>query len=198
MVSPPDDRKYCWRPPEWRRSLNLVSLSRECAPSPQGRPNRPPPRFRPEWPTKEAHRRAFYRLDGLLRSEAGRASPRPSSRIRDDQRGKQGEQLDDRSHALTCSFRARGRIRTDDLPITTRMLGVDLDGSRRIWPAHVGCLVGPDGSRRIQKDRLDDHRDDPGTSDTKSDGKASNPMLAWMRRRAARWPGTLASFLASP
>jgi hypothetical protein len=61
------------------------------------------------------------------------------------------------------------------------MLGVDLDGSRR-----------------IQKDRLDDHRDDPGTSDTKSDGKASNPMLAWMRRRAARWPGTLASFLASP
>ena len=23
-------------------------------------------------------------------------------------------------------------------------------------------------------------------------------MLAWMRRRAARWPGTLASFLASP
>jgi hypothetical protein len=29
------------------------------------------------------------------------------------------------------------------------MLGVDLDGSRRIWPAHVGCLVGPDGSRRI-------------------------------------------------
>jgi hypothetical protein len=29
------------------------------------------------------------------------------------------------------------------------MLGVDLDGSRRIEPAHVGCLIGPDGSRRI-------------------------------------------------
>ena len=29
------------------------------------------------------------------------------------------------------------------------MLGVALDGSRRIEPAHVGCLVGPDGSRRI-------------------------------------------------
>ena len=49
---------------------------------------------------------------------------------------------------LTCGFGTRGRIRTDDLPITRRMLGVDLVGSRRISPAHVGCLVGPDGSRR--------------------------------------------------
>jgi hypothetical protein len=29
------------------------------------------------------------------------------------------------------------------------MLGVDLDGSRRIEAAHVGCPVGPDGYRRI-------------------------------------------------
>jgi hypothetical protein len=49
-----------------------------------------------------------------------------------------------------------------NLPITSRMFGVDLDGSRRIEPAHVGCLVGPDGSRRIQKDRLDDQTDDQG------------------------------------
>jgi hypothetical protein len=40
------------------------------------------------------------------------------------------------------------------------MLGVELDGSRRIEPAHVGWPVGPDGSRRIQKDRLDDQADD--------------------------------------
>jgi hypothetical protein len=40
------------------------------------------------------------------------------------------------------------------------MLDIDLDGSRRIWPAHVGCRVGPDRSRRIQTNRLDDHRDD--------------------------------------
>jgi hypothetical protein len=32
---------------------------------------------------------------------------------------------------LSCGF-LRGRIRTDDLPITSRMLGVDLVGSRRI------------------------------------------------------------------
>ena len=38
---------------------------------------------------------------------------------------------------------------TGHLPITRRMLGVDPDGSRTIWTAHVGCLVGPDGSRRI-------------------------------------------------
>jgi hypothetical protein len=53
------------------------------------------------------------------------------------------------------------------------MLGVDLDGSRRIEAAHVGCLVGSDGSRRIQTDRLDDHRHDQGASDRTSDGKAS-------------------------
>jgi hypothetical protein len=35
------------------------------------------------------------------------------------------------------------------------MLGIDLVGSRRIWAAQVGCPVGPDGSRRIQTDRLE-------------------------------------------
>jgi hypothetical protein len=61
----------------------------------------------------------------------------------------------------------------DDLPITRRMLGVDLVGSRRIQPAHVAWPVGPDGSRRLQNDRLDDHRDDQGASDGKSDAKAA-------------------------
>jgi hypothetical protein len=54
---------------------------------------------------------------------------------------------------------------TNDLPITRRMLGVGLVGSRRIEPAHVGWPVGLDGSRRIQKDRLDDQTDDQGLSD---------------------------------
>jgi hypothetical protein len=48
----------------------------------------------------------------------------------------------------------------------TRRLQTDLACSRR-------CLVGPDGSRRTQSDRLDDQRDDQGPSDTRSDGKAS-------------------------
>jgi hypothetical protein len=34
---------------------------------------------------------------------------------------------------------------TDGLPITSRILRVGLDGSRRIWPAHVGRVVDPDG-----------------------------------------------------
>ena len=68
--------------------------------------------------------------------------------------------------------------RTLDLPIMSRMLRVGLDGSRRIEPAHVGCLVGPDGSRPIQNDRLDDHRDDQGASDRESDAKASSLTLA--------------------
>jgi hypothetical protein len=49
------------------------------------------------------------------------------------------------------------------------MLGVDLVGSRRIEPAHVGRPVGPDGSKRIPKDRPDDQ----GASDKESDAKAS-------------------------
>jgi len=65
------------------------------------------------------------------------------------------------------------------------MLGVDLDGSRRIEPAHVGWPVGLDGSRRIQTDRLDDHRDDQGASDRKSDGKASKPVARPFPRRAS-------------
>jgi hypothetical protein len=36
------------------------------------------------------------------------------------------------------------------------VLYVDLVGSRRIWPAHVGRLVDPDGPRRVPSDRLDD------------------------------------------
>jgi hypothetical protein len=52
------------------------------------------------------------------------------------------------------------------------MLGVDLDGYRRIEPAHAGWPVGLDGSRRIQKDRLDDQTDDQGLP-TESDAKAS-------------------------
>jgi hypothetical protein len=63
------------------------------------------------------------------------------------------------------------------------MLGVDLDGSRRIEPAQVGCRVGPDGSRRIQKDRLDDQTDDQGASDAESDGKGA---LVWQLLRQAR------------
>jgi hypothetical protein len=53
------------------------------------------------------------------------------------------------------------------------MIGVDLVGSRRIEPAHVGCAVAPDGSRRLQKDRLDDQTDDQCASDRASDGRAS-------------------------
>jgi hypothetical protein len=57
------------------------------------------------------------------------------------------------------------------------MLGVDLVGFRRIWPAHVGGLVGPDGSRRIEKNRLDDHRDDQGAPDRKAARLVASPTV---------------------
>jgi hypothetical protein len=44
--------------------------------------------------------------------------------------------------------------------IHSLVLGVDPVGSRRIWAAHVECLVDPAGSRRILSDRLDDQPDD--------------------------------------
>ncbi|MFL6219906.1 MAG: hypothetical protein ACJ742_15395, partial [Actinomycetes bacterium] len=37
----------------------------------------------------------------------------------------------------------------------------DLVGSRRIWPAQVGCLVDLVGSRWVPSDHLDDQTDDP-------------------------------------
>ena len=46
------------------------------------------------------------------------------------------------------------------------MLGVGLDGFRRIVPAHVGCRFDLVGSRRMQSDRLDDQRDDQGAFDS--------------------------------
>ena len=76
-----------------------------------------------------------------LRSEAGRASARPGSRMEDDQRGKQGERLDHHTHALTCCFGARGRIRTDDLPITSRSAPVQQVLSRPVLAAHVSGFV---------------------------------------------------------
>jgi hypothetical protein len=54
--------------------------------------------------------------------------------------------------------------RPADRQIRSLVLCVDLVGSSRIWAAHVGCLVGPDGSSRVPSDRLDDHRDDQGAS----------------------------------
>jgi hypothetical protein len=54
--------------------------------------------------------------------------------------------------------------------IRSLVLRVDLVGSSRIWAAQVGCLVDPDGSRRVPSDRLDDHRDDQVPFDSESDG----------------------------
>jgi hypothetical protein len=44
--------------------------------------------------------------------------------------------------------------------IHSLVLCVGLVGSRPIWPAHVGCLVDLEGSRRVPLDRLDDQPDD--------------------------------------
>jgi hypothetical protein len=75
--------------------------------------------------------------------------------------------------------------------IRSLVLYVDLVGSRRIWPAHVGWVVDPDGSRRVPSDRLDDQPDDQA-SDAASGHAARfmenqgepEPLSPWVGRGA--------------
>ena len=169
---------------EWRRSRNLVLGCARMRARPVGPAESSALHdFARCGPTTEAHRRALNRSGGLLRSVAGQARLRRDPTQRNDRRlplrSQQCQKL-----PLPCGFGARGRIRTCDLPITRRMLAVGLDGSRRIWPAHVGGLFGPDGSRRIQKDRLDDQTDDQGLSDRIGcQGKQVSPRAHGRSRR---------------
>jgi hypothetical protein len=180
---------------QWRRSRKLVFSN--CARQRPGRRAGPivrPPQFRPEWADEGGPSTRALSI--------GRTStPKGGGRLRHaDPTQRNDRMLPPRSPpcqkcSVTCGFGARGGIRTLDLPITRRMLGVGLDGSRRIEPAHVGWLVGPDGYRRIvwmikrmikgcptESDakaskgvpRL---TNDQGASDTKSDAKASNHLL---------------------
>jgi hypothetical protein len=54
----------------------------------------------------------------------------------------------------------RGEDSNPNRQICSLVLRVDLVGSRRICPAHVGSLVDRIGSRRNPSDRLDDQADD--------------------------------------
>jgi hypothetical protein len=74
---------------------------------------------------------------------------RPGQQRRHLLLGRQPHQVTPPAHPAQRRFsQARTSTRTVDLPIMSRMLRVDLDGPRRIEPAHVGWPVGPDGSRR--------------------------------------------------
>jgi hypothetical protein len=59
-----------------------------------------------------------------------------------------------------CARSLTSSPRSPNRQIRSLALSVGLVGSGRILPAHVGCLVDPDGSRRVPSDRLDDQRDD--------------------------------------
>src|SRR5215213_8846999 len=70
------------------------------------------------------------------------------------------------------------------------------DGSSLLTLDASSVQTAPDGSRRIQKDRLDDHRDDQSASDTTSDAKASRPSRGWLGGRAGPGVGAPRSGLA--
>jgi hypothetical protein len=122
-----------------------------------------------------------------LRSEAGRASTRPVHAQRRSAR-QAGPTTGSPYRCSDLRFWSPRSDSNDDLPITRRSSASTWTGSRRIWPAHVGWLVGPDGSRRVQKDRLDDHWEDQGPSDRVSDGKASCAIALASRSRFAPYP----------
>src|SRR5215211_8911341 len=81
------------------------------------------------------------------------------------------------------------RPRLSARQIRSLVLYVGLVGFRRIWPAHVGCLVGPDGSRRIPSDRLDDQTDDQARA-------TRRPRS--LRRRQGLWSGHQTFHLVAP
>jgi hypothetical protein len=67
--------------------------------------------------------------------------------------------------------------------IPSLVLCVDLVGSNRIWPAHVGRLVGPDGSRTVPSDRLDDQTDDQASQAAPRAESLARPRAEWHRPR---------------
>jgi hypothetical protein len=148
---------------------------RECAPGPQGRLNRPVLHdVARSGPTNQGlDGRWIDRTDSNVAKRGRRAGGRDDpaqGRIRPSPlRGQQRQKIP--PELRFWSPRRDSNPRPSDYETD---LGVDLVGSRRIWPAYVGWPVGPDGSRRMEKDRLDDQTDDQGASDRKSDAKPSN------------------------
>ena len=72
---------------------------------------------------------------------------------------------------------------------------LDLVGSRPIWPAQVGGFIGRVGSRRVQSDRLDDHRDDQAARRQSTTagwagvhGCRVAPSLPWVGGQAPCYP----------
>jgi hypothetical protein len=114
-------------------------------------------------------------------------------------------------HPLTCAFGAPRGIRTPNRQLRSLVLCVDLVGSRRIWPAHVGCLVDPEGSRRVRSDRLDDQQNDqrrmPGGSLPAQAGEVSGrgsprppepPAVAFMNSAGSCLAGSRCGRVGTP
>jgi hypothetical protein len=167
--APASERTACPYLREWRRS-RINRAAHDLPPGWVGHPH--------------SLRHSFVRRPSPTQPGGGRhtyVAKRGRSRLRRDDRTQRNDRLlplrsqQRQKCPLSCGFGARGGIRTLDLLITRQMLSVEQDGPGRILAAHVGCAVGPDGSRRTQKDRLDDHRDDHRAFDSRSNGCALGP-----------------------
>jgi hypothetical protein len=108
-----------------------------------------------------------------LGGSTGSSTPAPASAPRSARRrralGRRRCPRHDASESPTASWVRnsawRGTLEPQNHQIRSLVLCVDLVGSRRIWPAQVGCLVDLVGSRRVLSDRLDNQArqfDEPG------------------------------------
>jgi hypothetical protein len=75
-----------------------------------------------------------------------------------------------------------------DRQIRSLVLYVGLDGPRRIWPAHVGRVVDPDGTRPVPSDHLDDQTDDQARDDEPAPLGCGGPGAGRFRRRGGGRP----------
>jgi hypothetical protein len=104
-------------------------------------------------PTKEAHRRALNRPDGLLLAKWGGRAYGAMTNQRNDHPLPPYSQHSKKC-PLTCGFGARGGIRTLDLPITSRTETLQLDPPSTILAAQVQDPLHPVRSRSAWSWRL--------------------------------------------
>jgi hypothetical protein len=131
-----------------RCSSGLVNWARSTPPADTGCPDARPPAAACRTPgarTPPARRRPATTAGACGHcgsGHAGQPAADPSATVA----------MSDRNRTPLCGTGQH----PPDRQIRSLVLCVELVGPRRICPAHVGCVVGRVGSRRVPSDRLDD------------------------------------------
>jgi hypothetical protein len=117
-------------------------------------------------------------LDGMSGARRRRGPP--------EQRSERHKTSGCKPEPVTCGYARREGFEPPNRQIRSLVLRVDLVGSRPIWPAHVGWLVGLVGSRPVPSDRLDDQTDDQARQTQRADPVWSSMTSVKPRTEVAR------------